>query len=245
MRKALAGRVPDLSDPWPVKTLILSVSDGKARASVVAASGASLEAAWQKALTDLRAVMKAKKRKGRWLRADWVEEVRPARWGDLRVLLEKTKRNYFRFGLALDSELRFVFTEQELNANAMLYGGNKIANAVLNETNFSRYAKARHPDLPPLEFRDDQPVYILNMRGIFCDEQGEIHSIAPAGRSAGRREVERLTPEAVLELIETASQYLARQVKADGNFVYGTHPCFDREIATYNTLRHASTTYAM
>src|SRR5690606_24109592 len=97
------------------------------------------------------------------------------------------------------------------NANAMLYGGNKIANAVLNETNFSRYAKARHPDLPPLEFRDDQPVYILNMRGIFCDEQGEIHSIAPAGRSAGRREADRLTLQAVLRLIAPPLHYLAGQ----------------------------------
>ena len=65
------------------------------------------------------------------------------------------------------------------------------------------------------------------------------------GRNTGRRIIEQLAPAQVTSLIQQSSQFLADQVNAAGRFTYGIHPCFDREIATYNTLRHASTTYSM
>lgn len=49
----------------------------------------------------------------------------------------------------------------------------------------------------------------------------------------------------VYGLVDRSSRFLADQVGPDGRFVYGYHPCFDRQIAAYNTLRHASTTYSM
>src|SRR5699024_976459 len=65
------------------------------------------------------------------------------------------------------------------------------------------------------------------------------------GRNAGRRVVRQLDEPKVSYLITTASQYLTQQVQPNGRFYYGWHPCFDREIRFYNTLRHASTVYSM
>src|SRR5690606_19348731 len=64
------------------------------------------------------------------------------------------------------------------------------------------------------------------------------------GPDVGRREVVLQTGE-VRALIESAAGHLVRQVLPSGRFIYGYFPCFDRQIASYNTLRHASTTYAM
>jgi hypothetical protein len=245
MRASLRQGFKGLKPPFPEVVLFFSVSDGDARARVVGATGNSLESAWQKGLAALRARMKADGLKGRWLRVDWVERVQAMQWKELRALLERTKRNYFRFGLALDRDLSIAFTEQELNANAMLYGGNSIEHAVVNEKNFSLYARAKYPSLPPTPFADDEEVFLLFTRGCFSDETGAVHELNETGLNAGRRHIEQLTPEDVRSLIRNASDYLARQVKEDGSFVYGYHPCFDRRIETYNTLRHASTTYSM
>src|SRR5690606_26039247 len=99
-----------------------------------------------------------------WIRVDWVETAHRANWRQLRAMLAQVKRNYFRYGLALDKDLRFAFTEQELNANAMLYGGNAIFHAVVNEKNFSLYARRKFGAMPPRAFADDEEVFLLATR---------------------------------------------------------------------------------
>lgn len=244
-RTFLRLRIQKLPPSFPEVALFFSVSDGSARARVVGASGNSIEAAWQKGLAGLRSAMKASKLKGRWLRVDWVETVEATTWRNLRVRLSKAKRNYFRYGIALDREFSFAFTETELNANAMLYGGNSVAHAVINEKNFSLYARTKYPDLPHTLFGDDDEVFVFSTKGVFWDEEGELFELNGVGRNAGRRHIEQLDADDVLALIRSSSEHLSRQVNEDGRFVYGYHPCFDREIDAYNALRHASTTYSM
>lgn len=245
IRTFLRPRLQKLPSSFPEVALCFSVSDGSARARVVEASGNTLEAAWQKGLVGLRSAMGARKLKGRWLRIDWVEDVEATTWRGLRARLAQTKRNYFRYGIALDRQLNFTFTEQELNANAMLYGGNAVGHAIVNEKNFSLYVRTKYPGLPQTLFRDDAEVFILSTKGVFCGEDGEVFELSGTGLDAGRRRVEQLTAGDVLPLIRNSSDYLARQVNDDGSFVYGYHPCFDRRIDAYNALRHASTTYSM
>ncbi|WP_244467880.1 UDP-N-acetylmuramoyl-tripeptide--D-alanyl-D-alanine ligase [Nitratireductor soli] len=245
MRAFLRTRIVGLEPPFPQVVLFFSISDGDSRARVVNASGVSLESAWQKGLAALREIMKGEQLAGRWLRIDWVERAERTNWQRLRALLAKTKRNYFRYGLALDPDLQVAFTEMELNANAALYGGNTMAHAVFNQKNFFTYAHVKYPDLESTTFDDDAEVYLLSTRGVFCDEAGNLHELNGSGLDAGRRDVPELGAGDVTALVRDASAYLARQVDRDGAFVYGYHPCFDRRIATYNTLRHASTTYAM
>lgn len=246
IRKTVVGAaLSRLTAPHPQVTLFFSVSDGKARADVVHASGGSLESAWQKGLASLRAVMAKRQLKGKWVRVDWVEEVEATTWGGVKRRLANTKRNYFRHGLALDPELSVAFLEQELNANAMLYGGNQVSHAIVNEKNFLIYARKRYGEAGAVDFADDKQAYIFSTAGIFCDEEGEVFLLGGAGTDAGRRRIDRLSSADIASLIESGSRFLAQQVGAEGAFVYGYHPCFDRQINAYNTLRHASTTYAM
>ena len=245
LKEQVAERWKPLSDPYPQVCLFFSVSDGHERAQVVQCSGNSLASAWQAGVTELCEVMRAKDLGAKWLRVDWVQSVQATKMRELKALLHKVKRNYFRLGLAFDPAFKIAFLEQELNANAMLYGGNKIAHATFNEKNTLVYARRKYGSEPFINFADDADVYILATLGIFCDEMGKIHLLKGPGPDAGRRILDRLSGDDVTGLIETSSQFLARQVGADGAFVYGYHPCFDRTINAYNTLRHASSTYAL
>lgn len=221
--------------------LFLSATAGDRRAQTVTASGDSFGAAWEDAARGIA----RRCPDARWLRMDWVCEANETTMGQLRRMLADTKRNYFRHGLSLDARFRHAFLETELNANAMLYGGAKMDSAVLNEGNFARYAKIRHGIAPP-DFSSGASVWVFSTQALFlaAGDDGPL-PLHGTGRNAGRRIVERLSVPDLDALITAGGDYLAGQVKTDGRFIYGWHPCFDREIAAYNSLRHASSLYSM
>ncbi len=220
--------------------IFLSFTDGTRRARVVTGTGADAARAWNAAVAQLPAGEDAI----RWLRADWVTGVDAIDWAALRARLARTKRNYFRLGVSLDEEFRHAFLEGELNGNAMLYGGRDVPVAAVNEANFRAYAGARH-GLAAVDFGDATPVWTFATAGCFAGEDGVAHALEAQGRNAGRRVVAPLDAAVLERVIADGSAYLAGQVGADGRFHYGWHPCFDRAIPAYNTLRHASTLYAM
>lgn len=244
-RGVVAECCAQLASPYPAITLFFSVSDRKERANVVHVSGETFDAVWNQGIVKLRRLLDKHKLKEGWLRIDWVTHVEAMNWDELNNRLQDTKRNYFRYGLAFDNTLKQAFLEQELNANAMLYRGGDIANAQLNEKNFANYATSRYGKKAAFDFSPQAPVYALSTEGVFCDTSGVCHLLAGPGPNAGRRELPSLDMNQVSCLIETSSLYLAGQVKKTGEFFYGWHPCFDRKIRTYNTLRHVSSTYAM
>jgi hypothetical protein len=240
LRRA-AAPVPGRREPF---ILFLSVSDGNSRARVVTVQGETLAEAWQRGTGQVRALVKRHQLNLRWLRVDHVDSVEETDWARLRQRLTATKRNYFRRGIALDAECRKAFLETELNANAMLYGGAGIGVCVLNEKNFLRYAKLKHA-VSELSFADQEPVWLFSSRGLFVGDDLQVVKLQGPGPDAGRRIIEKMQPADVDRLIETSSRYLAGQIKENGRFHYGWHPCFDREIEAYNALRHASSLYAL
>ncbi|WP_299593766.1 CapA family protein [uncultured Microbulbifer sp.] len=242
VERELQNLSPFYTQPY---TLFFSVSDGKQRARVCHGRGKDLNALWLKLAGQARKLLTSAKMEGRWLRIDWVTEAEHMDWRTLQQKLKNTKRGYFRYGLALDSEWKVAFLEQELNGNAMLYGGNKIGHVTVNHSKFRAYTDHRFGKKTPLDFDDETPVTRLHTEGIFLDSKTEPQSLYGPGRSAGRRKIDELDEATSHHLIDTSSRYLASQVLKNGRFEYGWHCCFDRAIGTYNTLRHASSTYAM
>jgi len=235
-----------LPAPYPAFTLFFSVSDGERRAHVVHASGATFEDAWRDGAQAAAQWVGSRGVASPWLRVDWVEGVSAIGWAQLKTQLRSVKRNYFRLGLAFDPGFEIAFTEQELNANAMLYGGAGIEHAIVNQRNFDVYARTRFERELALDtLPAEHTVFLLSISGFFCQNDGVVHRLGGPGLDAGRRQLPALTPKPVLDLVHSGASFLARQVGDDGRFVYGYFPCFDRRIPTYNTLRHASSVYAM
>jgi len=234
-----------LPAPYPAFTLFFSVSDGSQRAHVVHARAADFETAWREGSELVERWVRERGIVSPWLRIDWVEGASPMEWVQFKTQLTAVKRNYFRLGLAFDQDFELAFTEQELNANAMLCGDSTIAHSVVNPRNFEVYGQARFERVPPLDMAAEQPVYLLATVGVFCQPDGVVHKLVGTGLDAGRRQLPALNPQSVLDLVRSGSSYLARQVQSDGLFVYGYFPCFDRRIPTYDAMRHASAVYAM
>jgi hypothetical protein len=240
LKPQLARLAPMMVGSEPSVALFFSCTDGTSRATVVTAVGATVEEAWRAGCEQVL----ASQPDVRLLRVDWVKSFERRTWATLREGLTAVKRNYFRLGISLDPAFRHAFLETELNANAMLYGGNRIDSAVLNEKNFAIYAHKRH-GLSDLAFADDAPVWLFTTGGAFVGDDLVVHRLAERDRHVGHRAIPPLEPKVLVEVVDAGSSYLASQVQADGRFHYGWHPCFDRPIRAYNSLRHASTLYAM
>lgn len=234
-----------LPAPYPAFTLFFSVSDGSQRAHVVHARAADFETAWNEGAEAVERWVRDCGIVSPWLRIDWVEGASPIDWAQFKAQLAGVKRNYFRLGLAFDQDFETAFTEQELNANAMLSGDSTIAHAVVNARNFEVYAQARFARALPLDLPTDQRVYLLATVGVFCQADCVVHKLVGTGLDAGRRQAPALAPQSALDLVRSGASYLARQVQDDGLFVYGYFPCFDRRIPTYDAMRHASVLSAM
>lgn len=251
-RKPLEHALENSSSPQgSTKELVIffSFTNTLERATVVQFKGNSLDEVWKK-FFDWQQRKFKKSPQASWLRIDWVTAKFPMEWGECLEKIQIVKRNYFRYGVALDTGLKHAFLEQEINANAMLYLGAKEPKAKFNKKNFEHYGTQRygkHFKLPPSH---QEQALLFTTQALFVDQDGSNallygYSGGVEGRNTGRRIIEKLDSPQVESLIAQSSQFLAQQVNADGRFIYGIHPCFDREINTYNTLRHTSTTYSM
>lgn len=225
--------------------LMLSHSNGQARATVEVFASQSFEASWSALHAHVTASFRKTSVDVEHVRVDWVCEIQKVTWAELKTLLSTTKRNYFSLGIALDPQFKHSFLWGELNGNAMLYGGSEEEFAKLHVGNFEKYARKKYGKSFVLNHAGEQPVYLFSTQGAYVGTDGVVHTLEPAGVAVGRRKLPDLEAESCGQLVFNASEFLARQVKDSGSFVYGIFPCFNKEIPTYNTLRHASSTYAM
>ncbi|EIK71995.1 hypothetical protein PseBG33_4666 [Pseudomonas synxantha BG33R] len=236
-------------------TLFFSISDSTYRAVVFHITADNFETAWRLGELELERLCSHAPRQGSdktdrsWIRVERAFNVAPITWEQFSERLKRHKRNYFRHGLAFDADMQLAITEQELNANAILYGGSDIAHATFNTNNFVTYAKRRFSGSQAAAIvaalAPETRVFTFNTIGVFCAEDGIAHPLNSSGPQTGWRALGVLAPDDVRACISSASSYLSTQVQDSGQFIYGYFPCFDRTIKNYNTLRHASTTYSM
>jgi len=244
-------------------TLILSVSDGHKKAKVVTfaidelmkleeADSINNFSNFEKILPMIMTKIDKLSEKFdapiSWLRLEWLNQASLTTWSNFQQSLKGFKRNYYRSGIAFTGvrEPWLLLTEMELNANACLYMGNTVSHAGVNTNNLNVYLKARHGSSQIPNFHDDLPIISFNTAGVFIDEKtGECHHLDTQPRFKGHRKLLPLSADTTQPIIEMSTNYLARQVQSSGQYVYGYFPCFGRTIDTYNSLRHASSTYAL
>ncbi len=232
-----------LPEGHPGWVLFFSLCHGDKRAHVHIASGNSFEQAWHEGAEALEKWNKKQNQKPLWLRVDVVDQVRAVSWEDLQREFGKTKRNYFGCGLSFDSQFTLAMLPQELCANAVLYEGNKNL-ATPNKSNLASYGRQRFGQPLAWPQHDDDILWCFTTSGVFTDENGT-WPLENRGLNAGYRRIDNWPGKTLPEVINSATCFLAEQVKSSGEFYYGWFPCFDRPVNAYNALRHASSTYAL
>ena len=220
--------------------IFLAASDMNSRAIVRHASAMDPSSAFDSAFEQLQSALGSTK--PTILRADWVTAIDSMTWQEFTNLLGRTRRNYFRRGVALP-DFSIAFTDWELNANLMLYKGGKegSSNGIFNAENSDRYSQERFGrDFP--RFKRNAELAVFDTAGVFIAE-GMTQPLAID--KSGHRSVSPRDSDFCLQIARNAADHLARQVNEKGKFVYGLFPCTDRVVPSYNTLRHFSSIFAM
>jgi len=243
--RVLTESVPfvPLPEGHPRCAIFFSACHGESRAHIEIATGESFEQAWNAGSHALQQWEKKQRRKTIWLRVDVVDRVTAVSWEALQQAFGKTKRNYFTSGLAMDSRFDVAILPQELGAYAVLYEGSKNL-ATPNATNLASYGRQRFGK--PLQWPEhsDDILWSFTTRAVFTDGDRTL-ALENHGANAGYRSTDDWQTKQLPATIDSATDYLAKQIKPSGEFYYGWFPCFDRPIASYNALRHASSTYAL
>ncbi len=227
--------------PACVGTLFLSASDFSKRAVTFHASNLPAEEAWDCAFEKLSQAVSSGN--AIILRADWEVCRKTVSYTQFLQRVERTRRNYFRFGLVLDQSGELALSEMEINANALLYQAGDNPRGLLNRKNCDVYLNKRFQRSWP-DFTPEHQIALLTLKGAFATGR-EVHLLSDQKLEQGRRQLSHLSPELFLDCAQRSSRYLVHQCNADGRFDYGRFACFDRPIPTYNTLRHISTIWSM
>ncbi len=158
----------------------------------------------------------------------------PSTGPQFKAQLAAVKRNYFRLGLAFDKNFETAFTEQELNANAMLYGDSTIAHAVVNTRNFEMLRPGTLRAHAHARVAGGPAGLPAGHGGVFCQPDCVVHKLVGTGLDAGRRRRPRSTRSRCSNSCAAARLILRARFRATGCSRYGYFPCFDRRIPTYD-----------
>lgn len=223
--------------------LFLSIGNTKQRALVFLGIGNHYETSWKNAANKAIKYFKSHKIIPQWVKADFVTEQEELSINDFIKKNTKTRINYFRYGIALDKDFNLAFLEQEVNANAFILFDKEHNRAYLSENNMNAYCQNYRRMKGTINFNAIQSMTLFKTTGFFYD--GELMELDDSFLNNGRRKIESLSRNSVLDLVQRSSEFLANQVQEDGKFVYGYFPCFNKKINFYNILRHASSTYSL
>lgn len=221
-----------------VYVVFLSVCNGEYRANVYTGRGDSIKSAWTNASNQVIAFLKNSKLEPRWVKCDVVSYSEIITYDELCSDLAASYSGYYRYGLAFDTRFQTALLEQELNYTGIYdYDEDSID---LDYLNLYLTAAGR----PVLNSMSDNLIR-FRCEGWVCDDDNQVYELGTDALNYGRRVVDKITKEYAEDLITRAGNYLRKQVKQDGRFVYGVYANFGYEIDEYVIMRHIGTIWSL
>lgn len=189
--------------------VFFSVSDGNSPANVYHGTGASVDEAWENAVSNAQEALKKSGMEPKWVKSDVVYIAGEISAEDLKESLLYSEVGFLSYGASFDPAFETALLEQELNAtSAYDYENGGIDLDALN-TYLKKSGREKLEALP-----DD---YILfRCAGWLCDEQDEVCRLSASGLDYGRRILEQIDGDTAKAMVLSAADFLARNVSKDG-----------------------------
>ena len=182
-----------------------------------------------------------------YLKVDVVLNKEKKVWKEVIVEIEAQEHNnHFRKGISFDGTFGICLLEQEI------YGRAVIRSVIYNEPNFideknlkdtlkKKYGKL----VENFDLKNISDVYLFDTRSVIY-ENNLLVPLQTGGCENGVREITTNSKrEHLAQLIKQNASFLHDQIMPSGRFTYGYFPAYDREIKSYNTVRHCTSVYAL
>lgn len=227
------------------KHLFLSVSNGKERAKVKNVRAENLELSMDWLRTELL------KTDATHVRVDAVTHIEECSYVELNQRLALVPRNnFFRTGIAFDRKFRTAFLGEEIMGSALIRPsknhkvGFNNPELSINMPNLESYVQRKY-NTPLREKLKQKTFYLFTTQGFYY-ENGAWIKLSTKKDQEGMRETNfGLLPKQIDHAIAHGEDFLFRQIKDSGQFIYGYYPTYDYELTGYNSVRHFSSVYAL
>lgn len=227
------------------KHLFLSVSNGTERAKVKNVRGETLEDCLDWLKQELVTIEEPH------VRVDAVISIQEYNYAELMRRLFLVKRNnYFRTGIAFDMKFRTAFLGEEIMGSALIRPsknhkvGFNNPELSINMPNLESYIQRKY-NSPLKDKLKQKKFYLFETQGFYFEEGAWI-KLSRNPEQEGIRETNfELLPKQIDHAITFGEDFLYRQIKDSGQFIYGYYPTYDYELTGYNSVRHFSSVYAL
>lgn len=226
-------------------TLALSVSDRRHRAKVHFIRDSSMERVWSQVESILAAAPQHA-----WVRIEVVEAVQRQKLTSLKQNLNDMFRmNYWRRSVSFDVDFKTALLEMEINGHEFFKPskqhkvGKNPSGSWIDFAQIKKYLQARD-DSSAQDIEDTQYVWTFVTRGIFSDGEEIWPLREDEARGIGVRQLANPRQE-ISSYLHSGEKFLMKQIKDDGQFIYGYYPALQRVLTNYNSVRHFSSIYAL
>ena len=180
------------------------------------------------------------------IKIDVAFNIQQEKWSDIeQVLKNQLHNNHYRKGISFDADFKHCFLEQELYGKAIIRALSYNTPNFVDEKNLNSSLLRKYPNQScTIKIADLQQVWTFDTLAVIYEDRQLIplHSQFSAN---GVRYLLEPKKKHFKKMIEANAEFLSRQIQMDGRFAYGFFPAYDREIRSYNTVRHCTSVYAL
>ena len=218
--------------------VFISVSNSRTKAYVRNGSGKTLVEAIEDTKEKINQVIDNEKIEPKWIKIDVVDDTRKVSKKELNSLLENSTY-YLSSGISFDDNFEVALLEAELNSNNII----NYDDGYLNLEQLNEYINTLNKNSNK-SIDDYNNVTMFDCVSYIYDDTG-IYKINSNENYYGRRAENNLDRNRLSEIITSACNYLEKNVKDDGSFLYEYYVVEDKETNSYNILRHEGTIWSM
>ncbi|WP_288402850.1 poly alpha-glucosyltransferase [uncultured Acinetobacter sp.] len=180
------------------------------------------------------------------LKFDIAYNIQQETWYEIEQTLQNQfHNNHYRKGISFDENFKISFLEQELYGKAIIRGLSYDTPNFFDQNNLNIAIIKKYQDNNvALKINEIQDIWTFDTHAVFY-ENGQLIPLQTCFTENGVRYLTESKQQHLTKMIKGNAEFLSQQIQRNGQFIYGFFPAYDREIRSYNTVRHCTTTYAL
>lgn len=229
-----------------IYVIFISYGDPGKRCKVWSSAAPNTKTAISRTLKFLEKLYEKNRSLPEFLKFDIAVNIEKKSWQDVKKNLNtQLHNNHFRKSVSFDSKFDICFLEQELYGKALIRGIVYNEPTFWDQDNVNRAIRSKYPTITKT-FELDKLEYIWVFDTVSALYENEtILTLQTLGPVNGVRELTSDLKDHVRCMVEKNAAFLHGEIQDDGKFIYGYFPAYNREIKSYNTVRHCTAVYAL
>lgn len=226
--------------------LFVSYGDRKQRCKVWNTSDADSQQILKRTLKFIDQHFEKNRQLPEFLKFDIAVNVEAQSFAEVKETLhQQLHNNHYRKGISFDAKFEVCFLEQEVYGKALIKGDVYDQPNYFDEKNINDAIKNKYPNIKKtIQLDSLKDLWTFDTLAAIY-ENGEFIALQSTGAQNGVRYPQADKKQEIKQIVLANAAFLHRDILDSGRFIYGYFPAYNREIKSYNTVRHCTAVYAL